>query len=258
MKEIQQVVDQTTELLKKHTQVRHDIAAHFTSVKQKNDSYIAGLLVTVDGNDKIIRDYVTHLGTLKKNQDSESLPNSNNLNPQTHPHGHATVEKNDGDINKLEKDIETCDEKILKTNQELKKITESKKKIESENGVLVDKLEKLRNETTKNNNGLAEDTRNKVDGIKKIGIVLNDISTDFDQEGREVAKIEELLTHHITKENMPQIVPEYHPVKPFNEKPWDVKATAFMVADRDSSNGFHELSARIANLARQINRVAAV
>jgi len=43
--------------------------------------------------------------------------------------------------------------------------------------------------------------------------------------------------------------------------PFDVRPTAFMVGgqeNRDSNNGFHELSARIANLARQINRVTAV
>jgi len=85
---------------------------------------------------------------------------------------------------------------------------------------------------------------------------LTKLTKDFMEEDKGVKEVGGLLSNPLGGKKVPQDFTKYSPVPPFNVKPG-----AFMVADRDprdSNNGFHELSARIANLARQINRVAAV
>jgi chromosome segregation ATPase len=240
MNDLGKVVNDTLQLLKAHTVERNNITSHFTTIREKNETYIAELLVTVDGNNRIIQEYMTYVATLKNNQNLKFHSESNHSSTQ----------------NDLQTEFDDCEKKIRATKEKITAIVKEKKNAESENNTIVNNLQDQRQKMTKREEGSRAFEKKVNDGISQIGLVLNSISDDFKTESTKAAEITALLTRHISKEHMPQTIPEYRPEGQFRVKPGE-----FMVGGRetrDSNNGFHELSARIANLTRQINRVTAV
>jgi chromosome segregation ATPase len=260
MSQIEHVVNKTRELLKIHAAARNDIASYFTNVKKDNDIYISKLLVTVDGNNEVIQKYTMHLETLKKKMVSEPVSKSNNSNPPSQVQSHTLLDNTrgqvDSEINELSRNIKKCDEDISQIKNNIKKISTSTKKIQDEKKGLVKKLETKNTELQKENEESTVYTSKMANGLKQIGAALDEVSVDFQQENQVVENFQTLLNIHIDKRNMPENPPIYQPTGRFKVEP-----AKFMVGGRetrDSNNGFHELSARIANLTRQINRVTAV
>jgi chromosome segregation ATPase len=260
METFQALVTKTHDLLTTHKEKRNAISSHFSSVKLDNDTYIAQLLVNIRGNNIVIEEHNAYLSSLKTNQRSVSRSKTNTLNTQNNDGKYSDVQIKgsdvDRDITQLRSDVETCSGEIEKTKIKLEEISSSKKALEKKFVKLTNSIEKLRNKLLQNNNGFADNTSKIVDGVRSIDDVLNTVQHDFQEERQQVEILEKLLKTTINQEHMPQTIPEYRPEGQFRVKPG-----AFMVGGRetrDSNNGFHELSARIANLTRQINRVTAV
>jgi len=254
------------ELLTSHMRARKTIITAVTTIKNNNDHVIKELELTHAVNEKVILEHDRFRNDLQGKLDSMMANNvqSHSGTKSPNPHGvskqsmssHNTPTQGNEETISLERQNTSIVAENSKTQSELQKASKEKNNVEAQIDVLNQKIIDLKSSfKTMNTDSINKMTKN----CEKLAVVkgrLSRVQTDFAQESDDVNKFDALLKIPPHATPNAQEVAKHEALSPF-----DVRPTAFMVGgqeNRDSNNGFHELSARIANLARQINRVTAV
>jgi len=252
------------QLIITHKLAQEKLINDINTMKNKNDILIGNLKVTQKGNDQVIKSHESFLTELKKalveiNYTRTSTGASSNQThsvSETPQNGQNTRNKVDPEILRLTNDSKINVQRIAEAESALAnaraKIQQVQREVETLTKTFQTSTSTSKNNTIESGNRRGE----QFESLTSIDGMLNKFDVDFKEESRSMKNMDKAFNTHVSENKMPKNLHPYKPVSPFNVTPG-----AFMVGaqeNRDSNNGFHELSARIANLARQINRVTAV
>ena len=246
------------DVLFSHMEARKKIVSDIETMKKNNDDFIGQLGVMYAGNENVIREQDALQTKLEEELASLNVSSGGSVTSgkkQTKSL-HIAQTPQDTETTALEVENQSL---VDKKNDMKTTISRTK----TENGKLETQIGKSKSEL----GGLESDIKNfdvrstastteKSESLANLNSHLNSVKKDFDEESRSVDVVKKLL------KTSPGPGPTTHDLAKYKASPpFRVVQTAFMVGgqeNHDSNNGFHELSARIANLARQINRVTAV
>jgi len=237
---------------------RETIFLNVQELKNKNDQAINELFVKRAGNEEVIATHIQFEKTLQENlgKMKESNMQSQNGTKSHHSHLHSTQTQGDDETRSLEEEKNSIVNENSKKMLELNKALEARKKIQEKVNALQTQLATLHSALEKKKKDWIDKRQKKTAELTNVKNCLVKIENDFSVESSDVNKIDDLLKKFPDQPQNRVDIAKYKAVVPFNVTPG-----AFMVGGQEnhgSNNGFHELSARIANLARQINRVTAV
>jgi len=239
-------------------EARKKIVSDIETMKKNNDDFIGQLGVIYAGNENVIREQDALRTKLEEELASLNVSSGGSVTSgkkQTKSL-HITQTPQDTETTALEVENQSLVDRKndMKTAISITKTENGK--LETQIGKSKSDLDRLESEIKNFDLKSTAHTTGKSESLANLNSHLNSVKNDFDEESKSVDVVKRLLKTSPGPGPTTRELTKYNPSPPFRVLPG-----AYMVGgqeNRDSNNGFHELSARIANLARQINRVTAV